>query len=269
MSGTPTADEGASVPFLWCYSNGQLAEGPVTTEEVRELIASGKLQPSDQIWPKGFARQMAVDVRSVMRGWLRKRTGINLPEWLADVAEAEASPMPDWVRDLRLWEELAAPHPAIETEGNPFSTASLLPGESPFSFPTLAHSTEPITPATATLSLPLTQSPSAEPIRLDDPETTVEESPNVADDDFQFIHSRSRSGRKSKKIIPPKNMIAAAMTAISFVFIGVGSLQFSTPAWLYYFLIAGFCAVGALVVLFVGKMLPQRRKKHRRPTVGP
>jgi len=94
------------VAILWYYSQGELASGPISTDQVRQLIAAGTLRPTDQIWPKGFARRMAVEAGTLARTLRQDPSASHLPEWLLDVAESERDSPPEWLRDIRTWEEL-------------------------------------------------------------------------------------------------------------------------------------------------------------------
>jgi hypothetical protein len=46
---------------MWYYSNGGQQEGPVSTSRLRELAASGQLQPSDLVWSEGMANWAAAN----------------------------------------------------------------------------------------------------------------------------------------------------------------------------------------------------------------
>lgn len=51
------------VPEQWYYTQGGQRSGPVTEDELRQRVSSGKLQPTDLVWRKGMAEwQKAVDV---------------------------------------------------------------------------------------------------------------------------------------------------------------------------------------------------------------
>ncbi len=94
------------VAILWYYSQGELASGPITTEEVRYMISAGTLRPTDQIWPKGFSRRMAVEAGTLARTLRQDPSASHLPEWVVDLADSESSASPEWLRDVRTWEDL-------------------------------------------------------------------------------------------------------------------------------------------------------------------
>ncbi|HUT12066.1 MAG TPA: DUF4339 domain-containing protein [Thermoguttaceae bacterium] len=45
----------------WYYGRGGQQHGPVTTQQLQKLLASGQLQPSDLVWREGMAEWTAAE----------------------------------------------------------------------------------------------------------------------------------------------------------------------------------------------------------------
>ena len=55
----------------WYYTKGDQKHGPVTAEKLKELAASGQLQPSDLIWKEGMKQWAKAEL---VKGLVSQRT---------------------------------------------------------------------------------------------------------------------------------------------------------------------------------------------------
>ena len=64
---------------------------------------------------------MAAEVSVVIQRLHGKPNDDGLPDWLADLAKAEEATVPEWVRDIQLWEGMSADNvnPASEEKRTP------------------------------------------------------------------------------------------------------------------------------------------------------
>ena len=116
------------MPDEWFYSHGGLKHGPVSAEQLRALVGTGGLAPTDLIWPESIDAVAAIPAEAALSfpsatpaeaaSW--QPTPAPLPEWVRaltdaglDVRALEALPLPpakDWREDVRGVEE-SAPTP--------------------------------------------------------------------------------------------------------------------------------------------------------------
>jgi hypothetical protein len=103
----------------WYYSQEGRTHGPVTADEIKDLLAQGVLRPADPIWEEGGEPKPAAGTETVLDVSRTTRVQPATPDWLDDVAALESSgpvpppevshEIPDWLDDLRIWYELEAP----------------------------------------------------------------------------------------------------------------------------------------------------------------
>jgi hypothetical protein len=92
----------------WYFIRAGVTFGPVAGSDILALAGAGNLKSDDYVWPEGCGAQITVQTFSEM-----SQAG-NLPDWLADVQEAERlrltaaqppitarAPAPDWLDDVR------------------------------------------------------------------------------------------------------------------------------------------------------------------------
>lgn len=108
----------------WLFAHHGKARGPVTTAQLRQLAAVGRLSPNDRVWPQGIDVTRAVEAQAVVGpdAFLLAATTLHvdtttpstegaLPKWLSDVQQAEqnrspakksqAKSTPNWLEDVR------------------------------------------------------------------------------------------------------------------------------------------------------------------------
>ena len=78
----------------WCYSKHGQQQGPVSSEQLKRLAASGQLQPSDLVWQQGMGQR--VEARKVKGLFLVKAKPVpapipSLPDDLAWIEDASQS----------------------------------------------------------------------------------------------------------------------------------------------------------------------------------
>jgi hypothetical protein len=78
----------------WYYTHGDEIHGPVSAAELRRLAHTGGLLPADLIWAAGVDASRAVPAEAALS--LAAPTAED-----REKAEPPATPVPDWVRDLR------------------------------------------------------------------------------------------------------------------------------------------------------------------------
>jgi hypothetical protein len=55
----PNIPQAGAVPQQWYYVHAGQRQGPVSTDQIKQLLASGQLQPSDLIWKEGMSQWTA------------------------------------------------------------------------------------------------------------------------------------------------------------------------------------------------------------------
>jgi protein phosphatase len=98
----------------WYYAHGGRVLGPVTSEQLRQVAATGQLLPDDMVWPESGSPEDAVAAR--MKVDVRQQAG-SVPDWVAETwAPPAAKPraaVPDWVADVEQAEAVSSrPAPA-------------------------------------------------------------------------------------------------------------------------------------------------------------
>jgi serine/threonine protein phosphatase PrpC len=89
----------------WSYTHGGSPKGPVTHAQLQQLAATGKILPTDLVWPEGGDPRRAVPASSILPASAFRQTGPG-PNWSGKVAKALSSgsaagkAMPDWVSDV-------------------------------------------------------------------------------------------------------------------------------------------------------------------------
>ena len=81
----------------WYFIRAGVTFGPVAGSDILALANAGNLQPEDYVWPDGCEVQITVQTFIGM-----SQTG-NLPDWLADVQEAERLRLQAARRSLLIW----------------------------------------------------------------------------------------------------------------------------------------------------------------------
>jgi hypothetical protein len=74
----------------WYYSRGGKVTGPIRTDELKLQAALGVLRHSDLIWPSNSAHNVAVEAGAALDFLALKAMISALPDWISDVAKAEA-----------------------------------------------------------------------------------------------------------------------------------------------------------------------------------
>lgn len=123
---------------LWFYARGGAVQGPFSTEQMTDLVQRKRLHESDSVWRENAGRSTAVPARDVFEFPAKEP----LPDWLADVAVASATPAPalisaplpdredpEWLDDLRLWVGLEVFARAQEGETLPAEIKLEAPGK--------------------------------------------------------------------------------------------------------------------------------------------
>ncbi|HEY7326820.1 MAG TPA: GYF domain-containing protein [Gemmataceae bacterium] len=126
----------------WYYTHAGQTLGPVTSEQLRQLAASGRLVPNDLIWPEGGQQSGAVPAQAAIDFTSPPRPPLappppNKPDWLDDIRTTAASPppppptpitagvkggatptRPDWIEDVRAAEQENQELLTIEWDGD-------------------------------------------------------------------------------------------------------------------------------------------------------
>jgi serine/threonine protein phosphatase PrpC len=109
----------------WYYTHGGQTLGPVTAAQLRQLAASGRLEPDDLIWPEGRQQNEAVPAHAAVDFQTPPAPIANKPDWLDDIRAAAptekkpASPArPDWLEDVRAAEEDEQAFLSLEFDGD-------------------------------------------------------------------------------------------------------------------------------------------------------
>jgi hypothetical protein len=55
----PNIPQAGAVPQQWYYVKNGQRQGPVSTDQIKQLLASGSLQPSDLVWKEGMSQWTA------------------------------------------------------------------------------------------------------------------------------------------------------------------------------------------------------------------
>src|SRR5262245_51232335 len=105
----------------WYFTLAGQTRGPATAVEITNLASAGILGPDEYVWPEGCGVQITVQT------FIGLNQAGNLPDWLADVIEAESlraktvasapkestttlaptPKTPDWLDDVRQAEGVA------------------------------------------------------------------------------------------------------------------------------------------------------------------
>jgi protein phosphatase len=94
----------------WYYTHAGQTLGPVTAAQLRQLAGSGRLEPSDLIWPEGRQQSEAVQADGAVDFKTPAAPLANKPDWLDDLRAASATEKAppaklDWLEDVRAAEE--------------------------------------------------------------------------------------------------------------------------------------------------------------------
>jgi hypothetical protein len=139
----------------WFYTHKGKTHGPVSAEEIKRLAATGRLLPTDLLWPEGGDRKRAVlAVSAVSFEPADPPAPVAVPDWLADVAVVERSepvappPKPpaflDWLDDVR------------EVEGRGLPPAEPIPIPAP---PPPAPAADPVPASAPSPPVPVAEAP--------------------------------------------------------------------------------------------------------------
>ena len=111
------------MPGEWYYTHDVAVHGPVSGDELRQLVVSGRLLPGDLIWPNGFEQTAAVSAEAALcfpvptsiEPAVIEPLPVPGPSWLPQLANALAAgerprnlviPSPEsWLSDVRSVEE--------------------------------------------------------------------------------------------------------------------------------------------------------------------
>jgi hypothetical protein len=131
-------------------------QGPVTSAEIKQLAATGGLQPHDLLWPEGTDSRLAVEALAAIPfpapaaaapGQPTKKSPSGpAPDWLADIQKTEQAgagslasgrkAIPNWLEDVRRAEGIPPPQPGPVPgtgENGPPVARTVLPAEAPLS----------------------------------------------------------------------------------------------------------------------------------------
>jgi hypothetical protein len=159
----------------WFYRKEGRPQGPLTAAQIGELLAGGRLQDDDWVWPEGKEPRDGRHARDVTDA-ARVSVGTSpLPDWLQDVARQQphgpvpgpsASPeLPDWLEDLRLWYglgEVTVPlHAPLPVQSQQRVPGGPSPRDSRGSAPTRLGKTVVMTPDTEGPGQPAPSAPPA------------------------------------------------------------------------------------------------------------
>jgi hypothetical protein len=99
----------------WYYRHGNKELGPLTTDQMNDLVRQGSLLETDPVWRADQKREEAAPASTIF-AFPRRKASTPLPDWLPDVETASAEPPPnvisepqpsrenpEWLEDLRLW----------------------------------------------------------------------------------------------------------------------------------------------------------------------
>jgi protein phosphatase len=93
----------------WYYSQAGQVRGPVSTDRVQQLLASGEIKPEEEVWAGNSDRKQASEVRKAST--LRPAPAAPVvPDWLEDVAKVEQAAQAegssaveiDWLADVEI-----------------------------------------------------------------------------------------------------------------------------------------------------------------------
>jgi protein phosphatase len=98
-----------AMPDNWFYLQAGQVRGPVAAARLRQLLASGEVQPDQEVWSPTSDRKLATDVRKGAEFGPTTPVG-GTPDWLQDVAESEETSdiqQPgeidlDWLADVEI-----------------------------------------------------------------------------------------------------------------------------------------------------------------------
>ena len=111
---TPSASDGGS----WYYAKGKNSLGPISTQELRTMLATGRLQGSDRVW------------NETMSDWVPAG---DLPQFMGSVRESTQSQRP-----VRFGQSMAARSSFFEILFG-LSRSETLPDDSLYRFPNLTR----------------------------------------------------------------------------------------------------------------------------------
>ncbi len=121
----------------WFYTHAGAVHGPVSTEQLLRLAATGGLRPDDRIWPESVDPAAAVLAEAALvfpspvpAGTPRLPPTASLPEWVRALTDAGLDvpaleslanpPARAWLDDVRRLEQTPrrTPKPADDAEAN-------------------------------------------------------------------------------------------------------------------------------------------------------
>ena len=111
----------------WFYQHANAVHGPVSAEQLLDLVESGGLLRDDLIWPESIDAVAAIPAESALKfpaaapadTAALPRSPRSAPDWLPELAQALAAvqdltklppPRPaDWIADVRRAESMSRP----------------------------------------------------------------------------------------------------------------------------------------------------------------
>jgi protein phosphatase len=116
------------------YAHDRKVLGPVSAEQLRQLVATGDLLPDDMVWPEAGSPGVRAPARTVLASEPQLES---VPDWVADTWAPEPprprSAVPDWVADVEVpappARRIAPPPPPPEAP--PDINVALVPLASP------------------------------------------------------------------------------------------------------------------------------------------
>ncbi len=91
LVGTPIFGKEYKMAEQWYYSKNNQQQGPVSPEQLKQLAASGQLQPSDLVWKEGMGQW--VEARK-LKGLFPTETTPPMPPPVPTVAKSASPPIP-------------------------------------------------------------------------------------------------------------------------------------------------------------------------------
>jgi hypothetical protein len=216
----------------WFYQHGGQTQGPVSSEQMKDLAKKQLLDAHDLIWPEGgdplgaIPADAALDFSSLTTASVPPTaanptpvskepppappalpSGGNVPDWLRDVASLEktgpTSPAlatvpaaPDYLEDLRLWLALEIARPKVPVQ-------AVAPTPTPAKEAVLL--VKPVTPAAAgavplakpvarALTRPAAPTPPKAPVQSKTPAAPASATPRTSDADTVAERARLETG---------------------------------------------------------------------------
>ena len=72
----PNVPQAGAVPQQWYYVKNGQRQGPVSTDQIKQLLASGQLQPSDLAWKEGMSQWVAAQAVGEFVAALPSQSGL-------------------------------------------------------------------------------------------------------------------------------------------------------------------------------------------------